>query len=122
MMTTKTALAESTAEIKAELATLSADTASLLLLAHQQLQAIDAVIAKIERVTMPTDCTIDLAAASLRELVDQVIAARGHRGAAYLRTRLNQRLEGRTGRRQRSGGQDRIVTNHHAGNGVTSHL
>jgi hypothetical protein len=119
---TKTALIESAVEIKEQLAALSEDTASLLALARHQLEKIDAALARLGGVT-PRGRTVDLADVPLHDLVDQVIAQRGERSAAWLRTRLHQHLERRTGRRQRGGGQDRIVaTNGHAGNGVVSHL
>jgi hypothetical protein len=54
---------------------------------------------------------VDLETISVKQLVKAIIDARGHQSAAHVRTKLNQKLERRTGRRALGGAQDRIMSN-----------
>jgi hypothetical protein len=63
----------------------------------------------VDRLGKPAGRGVDLASIPLADLVEAIVAARGERSAAWLRTRLHQRLEGRRGRRSPGGGADRIA-------------
>jgi hypothetical protein len=57
------------------------------------------------------DSIVDLSEIGTKELVRLLIEARGPQKCAWLRTRLNQALERRTGRRGYGGSKDRVLSN-----------
>jgi hypothetical protein len=54
---------------------------------------------------------VDLETISTRELIEILLQARGDQRCAHLRTKLNQRLERRSGRRGLGGARDKVLTN-----------
>jgi hypothetical protein len=54
---------------------------------------------------------VDLSLVSAKDLVRAIIQARGEQSACHVRTRLNQVLERRNGRRGLGGAKDRVLSN-----------
>jgi hypothetical protein len=89
------------------LAAIAEEIGALKALAADLAQRADAALATVAPAPV---VGVDLTKVPLHDLVDLIVEQRGERSAAWLRTRLNQRLEARAGSRSRggSGARDRV--------------
>lgn len=57
------------------------------------------------------DSIVDLEQISTKDLIEVLFLARGEQRCAHLRTKINQRLERRSGRRGLGGAKDKVLSN-----------